>query len=166
PGFKQKKVANLTLNTFQNLALGTIALEIEGAPGTTVEVTAEAPLIETENGIRATAIQSAQVTAMPAQGRNWSTLLKIIPGANPVSNQGIVGRELDSTGYNDFRVNGKDGRQTQMNLDGGSNVDHGSDGKTTVTPSLESIQEVSVLTNNFHAEYGIRACVVVNVITK
>src|SRR5207247_553167 len=91
PGFKQKKVANLMLNAFQNLALGTITLELEGAPGTTVDVTAEAPLIETENGIRSTAIQSAQVTGMPAQGRNWSTLLKIIPGANPVSNQGIVG---------------------------------------------------------------------------
>ena len=87
---------------------------------TTIDITTEAPLIQTENGIRSTAIQSAQVTGMPAQGRNWSTLLKIIPGATPVSNQGIVGRELDSSGYNDFRVNGKDGRQTQMNLDGGS----------------------------------------------
>ncbi len=166
PGFKQRKLASLTLNAFQNLALGMITLEVEGAPATTIDVTAEAPLIQTENGIRATAIQSAQVTEMPAQGRNWSTLLKIIPGAAPVNNQGIVGRELDSTGYNDFRVNGKDGRQTQMNLDGGSNVDHGNDGKTTVTPSLESIQEVSVLTNNFQAEYGIRAGVVVNVVTK
>jgi len=98
PGFKQKKLANLTLNAFQNLALGTIALEVEGAPGTTVDVTAEAPLIQTENAVRAIAIQSTQVTEMPAQGRNWSTLLKIIPGATPVSNQGIVGRELDSNG--------------------------------------------------------------------
>src|SRR5207244_11116872 len=38
PGFKQKKLANLTLNAFQNLALGTIALEVEGAPGTTDHV--------------------------------------------------------------------------------------------------------------------------------
>jgi len=166
PGFRQKKLANLTLNAFQNLALGMIVLEVEGAPGTTIDITTEAPLIQTENGIRATSIQSTQVTEMPAQGRNWTTLLKIIPGATAVSSQGIVGRELDSTGYNDFRVNGKDGRQTQMNLDGGSNVDHGSDTKTTVTPSLESIQEVSVLTNNFQAEYGIRAGVVVNVVTK
>ncbi len=47
PGFKQKKLANLTLNAFQNLALGTIALEVEGAPATTIDVTAEAPLIQT-----------------------------------------------------------------------------------------------------------------------
>src|SRR5262249_60037940 len=109
-------------------AWGVFVLEVEGVSATTIDVTAEAPLVQTENGIRATTVQSAQVTGMPVQGRNWSTLLKIIPGANPVSNQGIIGRELDSNGYNDFRVNGKDGRQTQMNLDGGSNVDHGSDG--------------------------------------
>ena len=53
-----------------------------------------------------------------------------------------------------------------MNLDGGSIVDQGSDGKTTVAPSLESIQEVSVLTNNFQAEYGNRGGTVINIVTK
>ena len=47
PGFKQKKLAKLTLNTFQNLALGMIVLEVEGAGATTIDVTAEAPLIQT-----------------------------------------------------------------------------------------------------------------------
>jgi len=90
PGFRQKKLANLTLNAFQNLALGMIVLEVEGAPGTTIDITTEAPLIQTENGIRATSIQSTQVTEMPAQGRNWTTLLKIIPGATAVSSQGML----------------------------------------------------------------------------
>lgn len=75
-------------------------------------------------------------------------------------------REAGYDGYADFRVNGKASSQTQVNLDGGSNVDHGNDTKTTVTPSLESIQKVVVLTNNFQAEYGIRAGVVVNMVTK
>src|SRR5437773_1085877 len=49
PGFRQKKLANLTLNAFQNLALGMIVLEVEGAPGTTIDITTEAPLIQTES---------------------------------------------------------------------------------------------------------------------
>jgi len=53
-----------------------------------------------------------------------------------------------------------------VNLDGGSIVDQGSDAKTSVAPSLESIQEVSVLTNNFQAEYGTRGGTVINVVTK
>jgi len=52
-----------------------------------------------------------------------------------------------------------------MNLDGGSNVvmERWKDDRDA---SLESIQEVSVLTQQFQAEYGIRAGVVVNVVTK
>lgn len=53
-----------------------------------------------------------------------------------------------------------------MNLDGGSLVDHGSDAKTTTAPSLESIDEVSILTNNFQAEYGTRGGTVINIVTK
>src|SRR5215471_8698864 len=52
PGFKQKKIANLTLNAFQNRALGTIVLDVEGAPATTIDITTEVPLVQTENGIR------------------------------------------------------------------------------------------------------------------
>ena len=97
---------------------------------------------------------------MPLQGRNWVTLLKVLPGANAVaSTNGSIafnGREYTSTGYADFRINGKNPGQTQVNLDGGSIVDQGSDAKTTVTPSLESIEEISVLANNFQAQYGYR----------
>ena len=38
--------------------------------------------------------------------------------------------------------------------------------RSTVSPSLESIQEISVLTNNFTAEHGNRSGVVINVVTK
>ncbi len=164
-GFKERKIENLELNAFQTMSLGDISLEL-GTGTTIVNVTAEQAQIVTENAVRATAVQSKQVTEMPLQGRNWSTLLKIIPGSVPQNNNGINGREAGYDGYADFRVNGKAANQTQVNLDGGSNVDHGSDTKTTVTPSLEAIQEVSVLTNNFQAEYGQRGGVIVNVITK
>jgi hypothetical protein len=166
PGFKDKVLSNVTLNAFQTMTLGRIMLEIGSGPSTVVTITAEQQMMVTENAVRAETIQSKQVTEMPLQGRNWSTLLKIIPGSSPRNTNAMNGREAGYDGYGDFRINGKASNQTQVNLDGGSNVDHGSDTKTTVTPSLEAIQEVSVLTNNFQAEYGIRAGVVVNIVTK
>ncbi|MEK7403466.1 MAG: carboxypeptidase regulatory-like domain-containing protein [Acidobacteriota bacterium] len=166
PGFKSKELANLTLNAFQTMTLGRIMLEVGSGPSTVVTITAEQQMMVTENAVRSDTIQSKQVTDMPLQGRNWSTLLKIIPGSTPRNTNAMNGREAGYDGYGDFRINGKASNQTQVNLDGGSNVDHGSDTKTTVTPSLEAIQEVSILTNNFQAEYGIRAGVVVNIVTK
>ncbi len=165
-GFGSKVVNDLEVNAFQNVSLGRVALEVTQGPVTTVDVSAEIPLLITENAVRNETIQAKQVTEMPLQGRNWSTLLKVIPGSTPRNVNAINGREAGYDGYGDFRVNGKASNSTQVNLDGGSNVDHGSDTKTTVTPSLEAIQEVAVLTNNFQAEYGNRSGVVVNIVTK
>jgi hypothetical protein len=164
-GFKEKKVENLTLNSFQVLTLGNLALEVGDGPSTTITVTAEQQIVK-DNAVRYETIQSKQVTDMPLNGRNWTTLLKIIPGSTPRGREAIAGREASYDGYADFRVNGKNANQTQVNLDGGSIVDHGNDAKTTVAPSLESIQEVAVLTNNFQAEYGLRSGAVINVVTK
>ena len=50
-------------------------------------------------------------------GRNWVTLLKVIPGAIPTNGTALNGREYTSTGYADYRINGKNGSQTQVNLD-------------------------------------------------
>ena len=165
PGFKDKQLANLELNAFQQLSMGPITLEVGSGPAETVTVTTQQELVK-DSGVRAETIVARQVADMPLQGRNWVTLLKIIPGANATSLSAFSGREYTSTGYADFRINGKGPGQTQVNLDGGSIVDQGSDAKTTVTPSLESIQEVSVLTNNFQAEYGYRGGAVINVVTK
>src|SRR5262249_7561280 len=135
-------------------------------PTDVVEVVAPRPQLDVDSGVRTETIGSQQVQNMPLQGRNWTTLLKVIPGSTPTNSQAINGREYSASGYSDFRINGKNPQQTQVNLDGGSLVDHGSDAKTTTAPSLESIDQVSVLTNNFQAEYGNRGGTVINIVTK
>ena len=168
-GFKDMVLDNLLVSAFQKVSLGQLTLAVGQGPMETVTVTTEQDLVK-DSGSRTNAIISRQVDDMPLQGRNWVTLLKVLPGANAVaSTSGSIafnGREYTSTGYADFRINGKNPGQTQVNLDGGSIVDQGSDAKTTVTPSLESIEEISVLANNFQAEYGYRAGAVINVVTK
>jgi hypothetical protein len=166
PGFKEKKIENLGVNAFQQVALGQITLEVgAAAESVTVAASAEQALVK-DSAVRFATVQSKQVTEMPLAGRNWINLLKVIPGATPTNTSALNGREYTSTGYSDFKINGKAGSQTQVNLDGGSIVDQGSDAKTSVAPSLESIQEVSVLTNNFQAEYGTRGGTVINIVTK
>jgi len=168
-GFKDKQLANLTVSAYQQLTVGQIALEVGQGAVQTVTVSAEQELVK-DSAVRTDAIQSRQVEDIPTAGRNWTTLLKVIPGANAVtSTNGSIafnGREYTATGYADFRINGKNPQQTQVNLDGGSIVDQGSDAKTTVAPGMESIEEVSVLANNYQAQYGYRAGAVVNIITK
>ncbi len=165
-GFKERSFSNLALNAFDNIALGSVELEVGSGAATVIDVTAEAVQLATESAVRDNAIESKQVTEMPLQGRAWISMMKVIPGAMAATSQGVTGREAGYDGLGDFRINGKGTNTTQMNLDGGGNVDHGTDGKTTVTASLESIQEISVLTNNFQAEYGNRSGSVINVTTK
>lgn len=164
-GFRATTLDNLVINGFQELSLGQIALEVGAGPAAQITVTAEQQLVK-DSGERVDTIQATQVAEMPNNGRNWATLLKVIPGAVANDDQGISGREYGYYGYQDYTINGKPYQSTQVNLDGGSIVDHGSDGKVTVSPSLESIQEISVLSNNFTAEYGNRSGAVINIVTK
>jgi len=168
-GFRDRRLENLEVSAYQQVSLGKLALEVGQGPVETVTVTANQDLVK-DSAARMDAIEAGQVNSIPLAGRNWVTLLKIIPGANAIAstNNSIAfnGREYTATGYADFRINGKPAGQTQVNLDGGSIVDQGSDAKTTVAPSAESIEEVSVLTNNFQAQYGYRGGNVINVITK
>jgi hypothetical protein len=169
-GFKDKQMDNIDVAAYQQVSLGHLQMEVGQGPAQTVTVTARETLVK-ENATRMDAIDSKQVNDVPLAGRNWVTLLKVVPGANAIANPtsnsiAFNGREYTATGYADFRINGKPAGQTQVNLDGGSIVDQGSDAKTTVAPSEESIEEVSVLTNNFQAQYGYRGGNVINVITK
>jgi hypothetical protein len=168
-GFRERQLNNLEIAAYQQVSLGNLPLEIGQGPVETISVTAQQDLVK-DTAARIDAIGANQVNDIPLAGRNWVTLLKVIPGANAIAstNNSIAfnGREYTATGYADFRINGKPAGQTQVNLDGGSIVDQGSDAKTTVAPSAESIEEISVLTNNYQAQYGYRGGNVINVITK
>jgi hypothetical protein len=164
--FKTRQLDNIALNSLQTLSLGEVSLEVSVTPTDVVEVTAPRAQLDIDSGVRTETIGAQQVQNMPLQGRNWATLLKVVPGSNPTNRNAISGQEYSASGYGDYRINGKNPQQTQVSLDGGSLVDHGSDAKTTTSPSLESIEQVSVLTNNFQAEYGNRGGTVINIVTK
>ncbi len=132
-------------------------LAVTGA-STTVEVTgsAEMATVNTENQTLSQTINSQQVVNLPTLTRNPYDL---------VATSGNVSEDNNSDRGAGYAINGQRSSDTDILLDGGENVDLFT---ATVGQSvpLDSVQEFSVLTNNFTAEYGRASGGVVNVATK
>ena len=132
-------------------------LAVTGA-STTVEVTgsAEGATVNTENQTLSQVITSREVVNLPTLTRNPYDLVAI---------SGNVTEDNNSNRGAGYAINGARSSSTDILLDGGENVDLFT---ATVGQSvpLDTVQEFSVLTNNFTAEYGRAGGGVVNVATK
>jgi hypothetical protein len=138
-------------------------LEVSGTTET-VTVSAERPSINTVNAEVATTITETQIRELPTITRNVYDLVAI---AGTVSggrvDQGEEWTETTrGTGYN---INGQRASSTNVLLDGAAN---NNEFDTTVGQEvpLDSVQEFSVVTSNFSAEYGRASGGIVNVVTK
>lgn len=127
-----------------------------GGASATVNVNAgnEASQIQTQNAEVTGTITGKEVTGLQLNGRNFSQLIALAPGVSNQTGQdearvGMAGSVSYSvnggrTEYNSFQV---DGSET---LNVGINKDHTS---LIVTPSIDAIQEIKVLTSNYGAMY-------------
>jgi hypothetical protein len=115
-----------------------------------VQVTAEAPVVETTTAAVQGTIDRTTIDTLPMIGRDYTSLLRLIPGAQ---------------NSNGVSFTGSRGRSNQWIIDG---VDNSEDisGLSRQTPALDSIREVQVVVNGFKAEYGSASGGVVNVITE
>ena len=128
------------------------------ASSTTIEVTAsgEVAAVNTENQNLSQIIDSTQVLELPTLTRNPYDF---------VGTAGNVTEDLGTTRGVGYTINGMRSASTNILLDGGENVNLFDTSVGQKVP-LDSVQEMSVLTNNFTAEYGRASGGVVNVITK
>jgi Carboxypeptidase regulatory-like domain/TonB dependent receptor-like, beta-barrel len=131
----------------------------------------EVPVVETSSDTLGGAFESESVESLPINGRDYTKLLILVPGATGEPNGGG-----DSPGsYGQFSVNGSRGRANNYLLDGTDmndgyrNLPAINQGGVFGTPGTilpeDSIQELSVLSNT-EAEYGRNSGSVVNIITK
>src|SRR6516225_9335655 len=147
-----------------------ITLQV-GAQTETVEVSAEAPLLQPETNSLGQVVEQRNVTELPLNGRNPLALVSLVPGVVP-QGQPSAGNSSTSNpvGANpfalgDFQVGGGMSGQSQILIDGAPtngaylNV-------VTVIPSQDSIEEFKVQTNNLGPEYGRFAGGVINLTTK
>ncbi len=134
-------------------------LAVGAAGNTVVEVTAAggAATVNTENQTISQSVTQHQLEELPTS-----------PTRNPYTLVGISGNVAEDTMSNrgaGFSINGQRSASTDILLDGGENVDAFTATVGQQVP-LDSVQEFSVLTNNFTAEYGRAAGGVVNLVTK
>jgi hypothetical protein len=126
----------------------------------TVDVTADQAQIETTRSDLGGVVTSIEVENLPLLNRTFAALSVIMPEARPAGNF-----DPTKTRVGNVAFNGGDGRQVDVNVDGGDNKDNVV-GSLLQNFSYESIQEFQVLQHRWTAEQGRAVGGVVNVITK
>jgi outer membrane receptor protein involved in Fe transport len=161
-GFKKNVQRGVSVSLNQIVTLNSV-LQI-GATKETVEVTSEAPLIDTSSTQLGAVMDSRQVANLPLNTRDTYQLLQLQPGVmSTVGSSNSLVYGSDSPGA--VSVNGGRGRSNNFSVNGGDANDLFAN-LPTVQPSPDSIDEFRVLTNTFDAEYGRNSGSVVNVVTK
>jgi len=131
------------------------------APGgqqVTVDVSSEgSALLQTEAPVRGGNIETRRVTELPYSGRNPVALALTLPGVS--SNRG-------GAGVGTFSVNGARGRSNNFLIDGTENNDISVAGQGFQITNPDAVQEVSIQTSNYDAEFGRAGGGVINTITK
>src|SRR6195256_5741342 len=166
-GFSSSVQTGLTLTVGASKALN-IALQV-GQVSERVEVTATAPAVELTSSTISGEVDSTTERELPLNGRDWTQLATLQPGVVSVrveagaSNRGNrgYGTLLTISGHqpfeNNYRING-------ISINDYSNGSPGS--SLGVNLGVDAIQEFSVLTGNYSAEYGRASGGVINGITK
>jgi hypothetical protein len=150
PGF-QTAVTRLDLQLNQNARVD-FHMRV-GQVNETVEVSAAAPLLQTETTELGTVINSKTNETLPLATRNYVQLTLLAPGSvNP--NPGTL-KDSSGTNANGGRpyVNGNREQANNFLLDGVDN-NQVSDNLVGYSPSVDAIQEFNMITNNASAEFG------------
>ena len=161
-GFKKNVRRSVALDINQVITLN-MTMQV-GAAQEVVDVTSEAPLVETTSTHSGAVVGDRTVSELPLNSRDTYQLLQLQPGVMSTvgSSNSIV---YGSNNAGAVSVNGGRGRSNNFSVNGGDANDQFVN-LPTVQPSPDSIAEFRVLTNTFDAEYGRNSGSVVNVVTK
>ena len=137
-----------------------------------IQVTGAAPQVQLATSSISAVVNSTTVRQLPLNGRSWTDLAKLQPGVNAIVTQVnfSVGADRGNRGFgNQISISGQRPVENNYRLDGVSLNDYSNGGPGSVLGGnlgVDAIQEFSVLTSNYSAEYGKTAGGVVNAITR
>jgi hypothetical protein len=163
-GYKTESRTGLSLRFQDRLRIDfTMSL---GAVSENVEVTSEAPVIQSETSSLGQVIMSRQITELPLNGRDYTQLATLSTGVVRTSS-GTNGNSGGSStgGQNSFVANGTRGTLNNFLLDGVDNNSNDNGGLVLRT-NVDAIQEFKIQTNGYSAEFGRSGGAVVNAIVK
>ena len=157
-GFKRVDRTGLVLAVEQTAQIQ-IVLEV-GAVTEVVEVSAEAPLLESTTSSMGQVIDNQKIINLPLNSRNPYRLALLVPGVSgrisDVFNGGRILVNGGRPGTNEILVDGVPSSPPLVNPIQGF----------TVLPSVDSVQEFKVQTNNYSAEFGRSGGSVINMVYK
>ncbi|HEY8714771.1 MAG TPA: TonB-dependent receptor, partial [Candidatus Acidoferrum sp.] len=137
-----------------------------------VEVTAEAPAVQLASSDISATVQATTVRELPLNGRSWTDLAALQPGVDTIQTQPSFssGADRGNRGFGQqLTISGARPQQNNYRLDGISLNDYANGAPGSVlggSLGVDAIQEFSVLTSNYSAEYGKTSGGVINAITR
>lgn len=158
--FKKNVHKGVTLQLNQGLTVDAV-LQV-GQRTEVVEVTSEAPLVDTTSTQLGAVVNERSVTGLPLSSRDTYQLLQLQPGVTSIGGTDLF---FGSDTAGAVSVNGGRGRTNNFMVNGGDGNDLFVN-SPAIQPSPDTIQEFRVLTNTMDAEYGRNSGSVVNVVTK
>jgi hypothetical protein len=162
-GFQKYSAQKIVLTVAQKarvdvqLTVGTVSQEVVVSGDNVAQV-------DTESAEIGSTVTGKQVDRLELNGRNFTQLVTLVPGV--VNQTGVDEGAVGINGSVSYSVNGGRVEYNNWEIDGGENMDNGSNGTLNVYPNLEAIAEFKVLTSNYGAQYGRNGSGTVEVETK
>src|SRR5205814_3665778 len=138
----------------------------------TIQVTGEAPAVQLATSDISAVVNATTVRELPLNGRSWTDLATLQPGVDAIHTQPdfAAGTDRGNRGFGQqLTISGARPQQNNYRLDGVSLNDYANGAPGSVLGGnlgVDAIQEFSVLTSNYSAEYGKTSGGVVNAITR
>jgi outer membrane receptor protein involved in Fe transport len=155
-GFAETTVPNISVS---GSVITAVNATVQVGSAISVEVNTNAELLKTESGEMGTTIGVEEIRNLPISSQNPYALALTLPGVSSVTT-------ADFTNGVSYSVNGSRPRANNYLIEGQDNNDTGITGQGLQPQALEALQEVTILTNSYSAEFGHGGGSVANLIYK
>ncbi|MBL8219193.1 MAG: carboxypeptidase regulatory-like domain-containing protein, partial [Bryobacterales bacterium] len=165
---EQSGFQKLVRSGIQLTAADTLRIDLQltvGSVQETIEVTESTPLLQSQTAVVSSLVTNQQMVEMPLNGRTFTALLKLSPGATTGSSGNLTTSPYAMRGDVNISVNGSSAQNNSYLIDGMVNRNLWLS-TLVMVPTIDSIQEVRMLTSNYSAEYGAAAGAITIVQTK
>ncbi len=143
-----------------------------GSLSETVVVQSELPAVQLSTSDLSAVVNATTVRELPLNGRSWTDLAQLQPGVNAIQTQPnfAAGTDRGNRGFGQqLTISGARPQQNNYRLDGVSLNDYANGAPGSVlggSLGVDAIEEFSVITSNYEADYGKTSGGVVNAITR
>jgi len=162
-GFKRAQQAGVVLAADARLTLD-MTLEVGQLTETVQVASGFGETVNTTSGEIARVVDQRQVQNLALNGRNYMQLVTLIPGAVILDEDQLA--LTTSLSISQASVNGNRPNYNSLSVDGGFNMDSGSNNSQVNNVGIDFVQEVKIQTSNFSAEYGRNAGAAINIVTR